>query len=55
MKQSFSPVYHASRPSYNNPVDDLDEGDNAEAEEEAKESSKRGNEVHLIAPTVPSQ
>ena len=47
------PLHHASRPSYNNPVDDLDEGDNAEAEEEAKESSKRGNEVHRAHPDAP--
>ena len=33
-------MYHASRPSDNDPVDDLDEGDDAEAEKEAKESAK---------------
>ena len=34
----------------NDPVDDLDKGNNAEAEKEAEESSKRGDEVHWAHP-----
>ena len=44
--QSLSLVQHVSRPPDNYPVDDLDKGDDAEAEKEAEESSKRGDEVH---------
>ena len=44
--QSLSIVQHVPGPSYNYPVDDLDKGDDAEAEKEAEESSKRGDEVH---------
>ena len=38
--QSLSLVEHVSGPPYNYPVDDLDKGDDAEAEKEAEESSK---------------
>ena len=44
--QSLSLVQHGSGPPDNYPVDDLDKGDDAEAEKEAEESSKRGDEVH---------
>ena len=43
---SLFSVQHVSRPPDNYPVDDLDKGDDAEAEKEAEESSKRGDEVH---------
>ena len=46
-------MHHASRPPDNDPVDDLDEGDDAEAEKEAEESSKRGDEVHWAHPDAP--
>ena len=46
-------MHNASRPPDNDPVDDLDEGDDAEAEKEAKESSKRGDEVHRANPDAP--
>ena len=52
-KQSLSPVHHASTPLDNNPVDDLNKGDDAETEEKAKDSAKRGDIVnwsHLDAP-----
>ena len=52
-KQSLSPVHNASRPPDNNPVDDLDKGDDAEAEKEAEESSKWGDEVHRAHPDAP--
>ena len=39
-------MHQTPRPSDNDPVDDLDEGDDAEAEKKAEESSKRGDEVH---------
>ena len=45
-KISLFSVQHVSRPPDNYPVDDLDKGDDAEAEKEAEESSKRGDEVH---------
>ena len=45
-KISLFSVHHVSRPPENYPVDDLDKRDDAEAEKEAKESSKRGDEVH---------
>ena len=51
--QSFFVVQHVSGPPDNYPVDDLDKGDDAEAEKEAEESSKGGDEVHrahLYAP-----
>ena len=51
--QSFFVVQHVPGPPDNYPVDDLDKGDDAEAEKEAKESSKRGDEVnwsHLDPP-----
>ena len=51
--QSFSIVQHVSGPPYNYPVDDLDKGDDAEAEKEAEESSKRGDEVHRAHPDAP--
>ena len=44
--QSLSSVHQAPRPPDNDPVDDLDKGDDAEAKKEAKEPSKRGDEVH---------
>ena len=44
--QSLSLVQHVSGPPDNYPVDDLDKGDDAEAEKEAEESSKRGDEVN---------
>ena len=44
--QSLSLVQHVSGPPDNYPVDDLDKGDDAEAEKEAEESAKRGDEVH---------
>ena len=54
MQRSHLPLHHDSRPPDNYPVDDLDKGDDAEAEKEAKdEPSKRGDEVnraHLDAP-----
>ena len=46
-------MHHASRPPDNYPVDDLDKRDDAEAEKEAEESTKRGDEVnwsHLDPP-----
>ena len=46
-------MHDASRPSDNDPVDDLDEGDDAETEKEAEESSKRGDEVHRAHPDAP--
>ena len=46
-------MHNASRPPDNDPVDDLDEGDDAEAEKEAEESSKRGDEVHRAHPDAP--
>ena len=46
-------MHHASRPSYNNPVDDLDKRDDAEAEKKAEESSKRGDEVYRAHPDAP--
>ena len=51
--QSLSLVQHVSGPPDNYPVDDLDKGDDAEAEKKAKEPSKRGDEVnwsHLDPP-----
>ena len=45
-KMSLFYVQHVSRPPDNYPVDDLDKGDEAEAEKESEESSKRGDEVH---------
>ena len=44
--QSLSIVQHVPGPPDNYPVDDLDKGDDAEAEKEAKESTKRGDEVY---------
>ena len=52
-QRSHFPVQHNSRPPNNYPVDDLDKRDDAEAEKEAKESTKRGDEVnwsHLDPP-----
>ena len=49
---SCTPCFE-SRPPDNNPVDDLDKGDDAEAEKEAEESSKRGDEVHRAHPDAP--
>ena len=46
-------MHHTPRPPDNDPVDDLDEGDNAEAEKEAKESSERCDEVHWAHPDAP--
>ena len=46
-------MHDASRPPDNYPVDDLDERDDAEAEKEAEESSKRGNKVHWAHPDAP--
>ena len=46
-------MHHTPRPSDNYPVDDLDKGDDAEAEKEAEESSKRGDEVHWAHPDAP--
>ena len=51
--QSLSSVHQAPRPPDNDPVDDLDKGDDAEAEKEAEESSKRGDEVHRAHPNAP--
>ena len=36
-----------------NPVDNLYEGDDAEAETEAKEAAKRGDKVHRTHPDAP--
>ena len=44
-----------SENSSSNPVDDLDEGDDAEAKAEAKESSKGGCKVHRAHPDAPLQ
>ena len=52
-KISLFSVQHVSRPPENYPVDDLDKGDDAEAEKEAEESSKRGDEVHWAHPDAP--
>ena len=52
-KISLFSVQHISRPPENYPVDDLDKGDDAEAEKEAEESSKRGDEVHRAHPDAP--
>ena len=46
-------MHDAPRPPDNNPVDDLDKGDDAEAEKKAEESSKRGDEVHRAHPDAP--
>ena len=46
-------MHDAPRPPDNDPVYDLDEGDDAEAEKEAEESSKRGDEVHWSHPDAP--
>ena len=46
-------MHDALRPPDNYPVDDLDKGDDAEAEKEAEESSKRGDEVHRAHPDAP--
>ena len=51
--QSLSLVQHISGPPDNYPVDDLDKGDDAEAEKEAEESSKRGDEVHRVQLDAP--
>ena len=45
-KISLFPVQHVSRTPDNQPVENLDKGDDTEAEKEAEESSKRGDEVH---------
>ena len=44
-----------SENSSTNPVDDLDEGDDAEAKAEAKEPSKGGCKVHRAHPDAPLQ
>ena len=44
---------HISRHPENHPVEKLNEGDDAEAQEEAKESSKGSNEVHWSHPDAP--
>ena len=52
-QRSHFPVKHVSGPPDNYPVDDLDKRDDAAAEKEAKESTKRGDEVnwsHLDPP-----
>ena len=46
-------MHHTPRPPDNDPVDDLDKGNDAEAEKEAEESSKRGDEVHRTHPDAP--
>ena len=46
-------MQHVSGPPDNQPVDDLDKRDDAEAEKEAEESSKRGDEVHWAHPDPP--
>ena len=48
--QSLSSVHQAPRPPDNDPVDDLDKGDDAKAQKEAEESSKRGDEVNRAHP-----
>ena len=50
---SFGLAEHVSGHPDNDPVENLDEGDDAEAEEEAKESSKGSNEVHWSHPDAP--
>ena len=52
-KISLFSVHNVSWPPDNYPVDDLDKGDDAEAEKEAEESSKRGDEVHRAHPDAP--
>ena len=42
----FPALQHASRSPDNQPVENLDKGDDAEAEKEAEESAKGGDEVH---------
>ena len=44
--QSLTLVQHVSGPPDCYPVDDLDKRDDAEAKKEAKESTKRGDEVY---------
>ena len=44
---------HISRHPDNHPVEKLNEGDDAEAQEKAKESSKGSNEVHWSHPDAP--
>ena len=46
-------MHHTPRPPDNDPVDDLDEGDDAEAEKETEEPSERGDEVHRAHPDAP--
>ena len=46
IRSLFPALHHVSRPLDYYPVDDLNKGDDAEAEKEAEESSKRGDEVH---------
>ena len=53
MQRSHFPIQHVSGPPDNYPVDDLDKGDDAEAEKEAEESSKRGDEVHWAHSDAP--
>ena len=44
---------YVSRHPDNHPVEKLNEGGDAEAQEEAKESSKGSNEVHWSHPDTP--
>ena len=44
---------HISRHPDNHPVEKLNEGGDAEAQEEAKEPSKGSNEVHWSHPDAP--
>ena len=46
LKKSFGPTENVSGHSDNDPVENLNEGDDAESKTEAKESSKGGDEVH---------
>ena len=50
---SFLLSDHISGQSSNDPVENLNEGDDAESKAEAKEASKRGNELHRAHPDAP--
>ena len=52
-RSHLPPLQQAPWPPDNYPVENLDKGDDAEAEKEAEESSKRGDEVHRAHSDAP--
>ena len=46
-------MHDAPRPPDNDPIDDLDKGDDAEAKKEAKESAERCDELYRSHPDAP--